>query len=97
MIGAQVVYQHTIPKPGELSEAGNRFYKEKLQAILEPDHIGEFVAIEPNSGRYFLGDTGAKALIAARETMPDSLFFLARVGYPAADSLGGYGFRKRVA
>lgn len=92
-----MAYQQTIPKPGELSEAGKRVYKEKLQAILEPEHIGEFVAIEPDSGRYFLSDTGAKALIAAREAMPDSLFFLARVGYPAADSLGGYGFRKRVA
>ncbi len=92
-----MVHQQTIPKPGKLSEAGNRFYKKKLQAILEPDHIGEFVAIEPDSGRYFLGDTGAKALMAARKAMPDSLFFLARVGYPAADSLGGYGFRERVA
>jgi hypothetical protein len=81
--------------PGKLSQEGKRVYQEQLQAILEPEHIGRFVAIEPNSGRYFLGDSGAEALIAARDAMPESLFFLARVGYPAAASLGGYGFRNR--
>ncbi|PYS64416.1 MAG: hypothetical protein DMF74_07170 [Acidobacteria bacterium] len=92
-----MVYQHTIPKPGELSEAGKRVYKEKLQAILEPDHIGEFVAIEPDSERYFLGHSASEALVAARDAMPESLFFLARVGYPAAHKLGGgYGVRNRL-
>jgi len=81
--------------PGKLSQEGKRVYQERLKAVLEPEHIGRFVAIEPNSGRYFLGDSGAEALIAARDAMPESLFFLARVGYPAAASLGGYGFRNR--
>ena len=91
-----MAYQHTIPKPGKLSEAGKRVYKEKLQAILEPEHIGEFVAIEPDSGRYFLGDTGANALITARDAMPNSLFYLARVGYPAANKIGGRSLKTRL-
>ena len=82
--------------PGKLSQEGKRVYQERLKAILEPEHVGRFVAIEPNSGRYFLGDSGAEALIAARDAMPESLFFLARVGYPAAHRIGGHALRKRL-
>ena len=81
--------QQTIPVPGRLSEAGKRVYEERLKAVLEPDHVGEFVAIEPESGRYFLGESGLEAMLSAREAMPGSLFFLARVGYPAANKIGG--------
>ncbi len=34
-----------------------RIYAEQLQALLEPQHRDRFVAIEPESGDYFLGDT----------------------------------------
>ena len=54
-----MAHQQTIPVPGRLSEAGKRVYEERLKADLEPDHIGEFVAIEPESGRYFLGEAGS--------------------------------------
>ena len=42
----------------ELVESGQRLYDERLRAILEPEHEGEFVAIEPESERCFLGPTG---------------------------------------
>jgi hypothetical protein len=81
-----------IGKPGKLSEQGKRIYQERLQSLLEPEQVGRFVAIEPESGRYFLADSRSEAMIAARQAMPGYLFFLARVGYPAAASLGGYPF-----
>jgi hypothetical protein len=85
-----------IAKPGKLSEQGKRIYQERLQSLLEPEQIGRFVAIEPQTGQYFLADSGSEALIAARQAMPGYLFFLARVGYPAAAQLGGYGLRSRL-
>jgi hypothetical protein len=78
-----------------LIEGGQRFYDEHLKDELEPDHTGRYVAIEPESGRYFLGDTGTDALIEAHRSLPESLFYLARVGYPSADTLSGYGKRDR--
>lgn len=88
--------QQTISAiPGKLIEEGKKVYAEHLQSVLEPDQIGRFVAIEPKTGRYFLGNSGAEALVAARKAMPDSLFYLARVGYRAAHSIGGYGNRTR--
>jgi hypothetical protein len=78
-----------------LVEGGQRFYDEHLKGQLEPDHTGCYVAIEPESGRYFLADTGTDALLEAHRTLPESLFYLARVGYSAADTLSGYGTRNR--
>lgn len=77
----------------ELVESGQRFYDEHLRAHLEPEQTGRYVAIEPDSGRYFLADTGTEALIEAHRALPNSLFYLARVGHAAADSLSGYGRR----
>lgn len=77
----------------ELVEGGQRFYDEHLRGSLEPEHAGRYVAIEPDSGRYFLADTGTEALLDARRALPESLFYLARVGHAAADRLSGYGRR----
>jgi hypothetical protein len=78
-----------------LVESGQRFYDEHLKDELEPEHTGRYVAIEPESGRYFLADTGTDALLEAHRALPQSLLYLARVGYPAADTLSGYGKRDR--
>jgi hypothetical protein len=78
-----------------LAESGQRLYDERLRELLEPEHAGEFVAIEPDSERYFLGATGLSALKAGRREMPEKLFYLLRVGSDAAYHLGGYGSRRR--
>lgn len=74
---------------------GSRVYDEQLKALLEPEQTGRFVAVEPESGRYFLGDTDAEALIAAHEAMPESHFYLKRIGADFTHKLGGYGLRRR--
>ena len=76
-----------------LVKEGQALYENHLKAALEPHHFGEFVAIEPVTGRYFLGETATSALVSARNAMPESQFFLMRVGYPAAHKIGGYGSR----
>ena len=80
-----------------LSESGQRLYDEHLRDLLEAEHSGEFVAIEPDTERYFLGLTGLAALRAGRKEMPDKLFYLLRVGHDAAYRVGGYGAQRRVA
>jgi hypothetical protein len=77
----------------ELVERGQNTYKQKLAAILEPSHLGEFVAVGPDSGQYFLGDTASAALIAARAAMPNNLFYLTRVGRETAHTIGGHASR----
>ena len=77
----------------DLVESGQRLYDERLRELLEPAHLGRYVAIDPTSGRYFVADTGTEALLDARRELPEALFYLSRVGHPAADTLSGHGRR----
>jgi hypothetical protein len=63
-------------------------YASRLRAILEPEHVDEFVAIEPESGDYFLGKTLNEATRAARQKYPDRLTHAMRVGRRAALHFG---------
>ncbi|MFW5692685.1 MAG: hypothetical protein ACOCWL_00575 [Thermoguttaceae bacterium] len=63
-------------------------YSTRLQAVLEPEHLDEFVAIEPESGDFFLGETLSEAIGAARRSYPDRLSHAMRVGRKAAIHFG---------
>lgn len=73
-----------------LAESGQGLYDGRLKALLEPEHEGEFVAIDPETERYFLGSTGLAALRAGRKELSDELFYLLRVGHLAAYRVGVY-------
>ena len=64
-------------------DKGKEIYA-KIKAKLEPAHKGEFVAIEVDTGDYFVGKDPIEADEKAREKYPDAVFFLARIGYRAA-------------
>jgi hypothetical protein len=77
-----------------LAELGESFYAERLCDLLEPEQNGRFVAVEPETGRYFIGRDGSEALAAAHEAMPDALFYLKRIGYEFAHRMGGRSLRR---
>ena len=72
-----------------VAERAKRIYDERLRAALEAGHPGRFVAIEADSGEYFLADTLDAAVRAARARHPARLSHVVRVGHPAALHLGG--------
>lgn len=47
----------TAPAVDPLVKEGQRFYDEQLRHMLEPEHTGRFVAVEPFAGKYFMADT----------------------------------------
>ncbi|MFO0847892.1 MAG: hypothetical protein U0871_04920 [Gemmataceae bacterium] len=73
-------------------DRAKQVYAERLQATLEANHQGRFVAIEPESGDYFLADTLDAAVRAARARHPSRLTHTVRVGHPAALHLGSAGW-----
>jgi hypothetical protein len=81
----------TVAAEDDLVRRSRQLYDQKLRGVLEPNQRGRYVAIEPDTGTYFLGETGTAALIAAHTSMPKYSFYLARIGYEAADSLHGHG------
>ena len=61
-------------------ERAKRTYDEQLAAQLEPEHAGEIVAIEPDSGAYFLGNDEIEAADRARAAGHEGPFYFLRVG-----------------
>ena len=47
-------------------DRAKRIYADQLQSSLESQHRDRFVAIEPESGEHFLGDTFDEAVKSAR-------------------------------
>ena len=67
----------------ELVAQGQKIYDAFLQEKLEPEYKGKVVAIEVESGDYFLGESVVEAAKKAREKHPEKLFYFAKVGYRA--------------
>ncbi len=63
-------------------------YEDRLRSKLEQEQHGKYVAIEPESGDFFLGETYGKAVMNARESHPDRISFVIRIGHEAAIHIG---------
>jgi hypothetical protein len=72
----------------DVARRGTQLYEQRLRAQLEPTHRGEFIAIEPDSGDYYLGKTDSEVVAAARKAHPDRLPLVLRIGEPATFYLG---------
>ena len=72
----------------ELARRANEIYELRLRSKLMPAHADDFVAIDPQSGDYFLGKTMSAAIQAARAAYPDRIPYTLRIGHPATVELG---------
>ena len=77
-----------VKNMNDLVQRAEELYATQLHAILEPEHLNEFIAIEPDSGDYFLGRTMREAGAAAHRAHPGRLTHMMRVGHKAAVYLG---------
>ena len=72
----------------DVARRGTQVYEQRLRALLEPTHNGQFIAIEPDSGDYFVGSTDSEVVAAARKAHPGRLPLVLRIGRPATFYLG---------
>lgn len=72
----------------ELASRAMAIYEEKLRKRLESTNPDDFVAIEPQSGDFFLGKTLSEAIQAARKAHPARLSLALRVGHKSTIELG---------
>lgn len=68
----------------DVTQRGLAIYRDRLQAVLEPEHADEVVAIHLDSGDYAVADSSPEALRAMRRVHPSGLLFLYTIG-PASD------------
>ena len=69
--------------PAEIARKGEEIYEKKLKDKIEKDYFGKIVAIEVDSGEYFLGDTTIEASNRAKKRFPDKITYLKKIGFPA--------------
>jgi hypothetical protein len=72
----------------QIARRAQAIYDTQLKTKLEDAHPDEFVAIEPDSGEFFLGKTLSEAIQTARTAHPDRIPFTIRVGHPSTVELG---------
>jgi hypothetical protein len=73
----------------ELIARSKQLYEERFKTKLEATHMHSFVAIEPESGEYFLGPTLSDAAAACRAVYPTRRACVLRVGHRATVHMGG--------
>jgi hypothetical protein len=71
-----------------IADRAKRIYNERLKSQLETSNPDDFVAIEPESGEFFLGTTLSEAIGKSRQKYPDRLAHAIRVGHQAAVHFG---------
>ena len=62
---------------------GEALYQQRLKSQLEPTYHGQIVAIEVESGDYFIGKSVTEAARKAREKYPEKVFYFVKIGFPA--------------
>ena len=75
----------------EVIRRGRDLYEREIRSQVEPDHRGEIVVIEVESGDYEVDHDHLTAARRARAKHPDGVLFATRVGFPALARIGGRG------
>lgn len=81
----------------EFALRAERAYAERLKQVLEPDHLGELIAVEPDSGDYVLGKDLWELNAERTRKFGSKLVYTFRVGGGAAVRIGGAFRHARVS
>lgn len=82
-----------MPYPGhtpqEVENRGEKIYQQRIRAEVEPEHKGEFLVVDVETGEYEVDRSDLAATKRALARRPDAVLYGLRVGYPTAYRLGG--------
>lgn len=70
----------------QIAQKGAEIY-EKIKINYEPRENGKFLAIEVESENPYLGATSAEALELARQSHPDKVFYVVKIGFAVAETM----------
>ena len=75
--------------PVEVVARGEEWYERHLKTQVEPEHLGEFLVLDVNTGDYEIGRDyilPTERLLAKR---PDAVLYALRIGYRSIGRIGG--------
>jgi hypothetical protein len=78
----------TAISPEEIARRGQEIYDKSLRDKLEPEHKGELLVLNIETGEYEMDKDDRLAFERARNRWPSSVFYFLRVGYRTTYHLG---------
>lgn len=75
---------------GELIDRVRKIYEKRLKSELETHEEGKIVAVEVESGDYFLGDSEVEAYEETIKKYPEKKFAFLRVGARTTHFVGAF-------
>lgn len=86
---------------GEVTRCGGELYERIVRPKVEGEtggaNDGRFVALDVESGDYEVADEALAATVRLRQRRPDAVFYLTRVGRPAAFRMRGKASTRSAA
>jgi len=79
---------HLTISPEEIVRRGQDYYDRFLRDKREPEHRGEFLMLNIETGEYEMDKNERLAFERARTRWPSGVLYILRVGYRAAHRLG---------
>lgn len=70
----------------KIADEGAKIYQ-SIKTDYEPKNNGKFLAIDIDSKKVYLGNTGAEALELARQNHPKKVFYIVKIGFNFAEML----------
>lgn len=64
-----------------IARKGEAIYQ-RIKAEIEADHKGEFLAIDPENGDYYLANSSLEAILNGRKEHPNTVFYIIKIGFP---------------
>jgi hypothetical protein len=74
----------------ELDRRGSELYEQKIRPLVQPGNHGRIVAIDIESGEYYVADEVLEACQPLIDRNPDAQLWAARIGHIAVDRFGFY-------
>ncbi len=69
-----------------IADKGSVIYAE-IKSDYESNEIGKFLAIDITSKDVYLGSTSAEAVELARKEHPQTVFYVVKIGFDAAETM----------
>lgn len=73
----------------EIVRRGQEIYEREIRPRVEPEHEGEYLAVDIETGHYEIDPDVMEAAKRVQAAHPDGSRYLLRIGYPAFITLGG--------
>lgn len=70
----------------KIAEEGAKIYNQ-IKVKYDPKEKGKFLAIDIDSKKVYLGNTGAEALEFARQNHPNRVFYVVKIGFDVAETM----------